>query len=116
VTRDTSVQGRKSSESTALVKLSRMLRNMLRSYPRAHLLNTVGAFGVSLDERTCMQVSYSGNWTDADMRDCLALFATWWVADPARLRSVGAPLVGVSREVIAELEQSASREDSNGQP
>jgi hypothetical protein len=101
----TSAQERKSNDAAPLVKLSRMLRSMLRRYPRAHLLNTRDVFGVSLDEHTYMQVSYIGNWTPEVMRDCLALFATWCVADPVRLMRPGEPLVGVSRTVMLESGQ-----------
>lgn len=93
-----------------LVKLSRMLRSMLRSYPRAHLYTTKDAFGVWLDAETHMRISYSGHWTDAGMRDCLALFATWCVADPSRLRTYGEPLVGVLRTVQTESAQSSTQE------
>jgi hypothetical protein len=107
---DTSARVPKSSDAIQLAKLCRMLRSTLRKYPRAHLLNTVAAFGVSLDEQTYAQVSYSGHWSEADMRDCLALFATWLVVDPARLLTPGAPLAGVLRTVELESAQSNSRE------
>jgi len=102
MTNDTSALVRKSSDATAVVKLSRMLRSMLRRYPRAHLLNTRDVFGVSLDDRTYMQVSYIGNWTAEDMRDCLALFGTWCVADPERIMRPGEPLSGVLPTVERE--------------
>jgi hypothetical protein len=104
---DTSARVLKSSGATPVEKLCRMLRSTLRKYPRAHLLNTVAAFGASLDEQTYMQVSYSGRWTAEDMRDCLALFATWLVADPKRLLTPGAPLDGVLLAVRLESEQSS---------
>lgn len=106
---DTYAQVLKSSAATPLGKLCRMLRSTLRKYPRARLLNTSAAFGASLDEGTFMQVSYSGRWTAEDMRDCLALFATWLVADPARLLESGTSLAGVLQTVQAESEQSSMR-------
>ena len=111
---DISAQAHKSNESTPLVKLSRMLRSMLRRYPRAHLLNTRAAFGVSLDENRSMQVSYIGPWSAEDMRDCLALFATWCVADPRRLMVDGVPLAGVSQTVLAESVSFSGPQDSHG--
>lgn len=105
-----SAQERKSSDATPLGKLCRMLRSTLRRYPRARLLNTRAAFGASLDETTFMQVSYSGNWTAEAMRDCLALFATWLVADPARLLDSGTSLAGVLQTVQAESAQSSTRQ------
>jgi hypothetical protein len=107
----TSARGLRSSAATPVEKLCRMLRSMLRKSPRAHLLNTVAAFGVSLDEGTCMQVSYSGRWTAEDMRDCLALFATWLVADPARLLTPGIPLDGVLQAVQRESAQSSTPQE-----
>lgn len=92
----TSAQEPRSSVASPLVRLSRMLRSMSRRYPRAHKWNTRGAFGAWLDETRSVRVSYSGSWTDADLRDCLALFATWLVADPAALMGAGEPLVGAS--------------------
>lgn len=108
---DTSARERRSSASPAVEKLCRMLRNTLRKYPRAHLLNTVAAFGASLDDGTYMQVSYSGRWTAEDMRDCLALFATWLVADPKRLLTPGLPLDGVLRAAQTESAPSNTRQD-----
>jgi hypothetical protein len=97
----------KSSGATPVAKLCRMLRSMLRSWPRAHLSRTAGGFGVSLDEQTYMRVSYSGRWTDMDMRDCLALFATWLVAEPGYLVARGEPLAGVLQTVERESAQSS---------
>lgn len=107
---DTAARGPRFSDAAAAEKLVRMLRSMLRRFPRAHLLNTRDAFGASLDDNKWMQVSYSGNWTPEDMRDLLALFATWCVADPARLFVPGVRLDGVLQTARQELEQSASRE------
>ena len=104
----TSVQELKSSAATPLEKLCRMLQNTLRKYPRAHLLNTVAAFGVSLDDATYMQVSYSGRWTAEDMRDCLALFATWLVVEPNRMFAPGTHLAGALLAVQQASEQSST--------
>lgn len=105
----TSELERKSSGSTPHEKLLRMLRNTLRRFPHAHLLNTQAAFGVSLDDNTYMQVSYSGRWTAEDMRDCLALFAVWLVAEPTRIMQNGVRLDGVL------LGANAVSGQSNGQ-
>jgi hypothetical protein len=110
VTPDISAQVRKSSVATPLEKLCRMLRSTLRKYPHAYLLNTVAAFGASLDAQTYVQVSYSGRWTAEDMRDCLALFATWLVADPERLLVPGTPLAGVLQAELLASEQSSTRQ------
>ncbi len=106
---DTSERVRKSSDAPALVKLSRMLRSMLRRFPRARLLTPQGAFGVLLDDNIYMQVSFTGRWTAEDMRDCLALFATWCVADPARIMTSGVALAGVSQMVELESAQSSGQ-------
>ena len=74
--------GRGLSGSLALRKLVNMLRNMQRSYPRARLLQTSrGVCGVLLDESTSISVFVNGSWSDQDLRDCFALFATWCVVD-----------------------------------
>lgn len=82
---DTSAQVRRSPRATPLNKLCRMLQNTLRSYPRARLLHGRGGFGGSLDANTCIYIRYVGNWSPEDLRDCLALFATWLAVDPDRL-------------------------------
>lgn len=102
----TDVQVLRSSGATPLAKLIRMLQSMLRRYPRARLMTTRDGFGVALDEQTSMTLSFSGHWTEADMRDCLALFATWCVADGARLLSGGQGLAGVLQTVGQESAQS----------
>lgn len=91
---DTSAPVPKSSGASPLVKLSRMLRNTLRRWSRATLITTLDGFGVSLDAQTYVKVSVSGPLSDADLRDLLALFAVWLVADPSRLRNGGTPLAG----------------------
>lgn len=92
----TTEQEPKSSAATPVVKLSRMLRSTLRRYPQAKLLRTLDGFGVWLGEGHSLRVRLSGSWTDADIRDCLALFATWLVADGEYLRSGGTALAGYS--------------------
>lgn len=94
MTSDISAQVPKSSGADPLVKLSRMLRNMLRRWTRATLVTTLDGFGVSLDAQTYVKVSISGPLSDAELRDLLVLFAVWLVADPSRLRNRGAPLGG----------------------
>lgn len=111
MTPDTFAQVRKSSESAALTKLSRMLRSMLRRFPQARLWTFQAGFGVSLDAQTYVRVSYNGNWSTEDMRDLHALFATWLVADPERLRSIGAPLSGALQGAQREYVQSSGAQD-----
>jgi hypothetical protein len=107
---ETSATERKSSESSAPAKLVRMLRNIVRRYPQARLQITRDGFGVSLDAGTYMRTSYSGRWTDADMRDLHALFATWYVADAPFLTSGGVALAGVLHKVTLESAQSSTRQ------
>lgn len=107
---ETSELAHKSNGATPLVKLCRMLRSTLRRYPQARVWVTRDGFGVSLAEGTFVRVSYSGHWTDADMRDLHALFATWYVADGAFLTGMGRPLVGVLQAVERECAQSSTRQ------
>lgn len=87
-TRTTSAPAPKLVESLALRKLSAMLQNTLRKWPKARLLKRPEGFGVSLAADTYLYVSASGNLTAEEKRDLLALFATWWVADPSGLTRV----------------------------
>lgn len=93
---DTSEQERKSNGATPLRKLARMLQSMSRKYPRAFLVGTVGGFGVRLGDGRYLHIVSNGEWTAEDMRDFLALFATWLVADPEGLRRADTPLGGLS--------------------
>lgn len=93
---DTTAQEPRSSGATPLGKLSRMLRSMSRRFPRTHLLVTWEGFGVRLEDGSYLHVVRSGRWTPEDLRDFLALFATWLVADPERLLVNSVPLAGVS--------------------
>lgn len=108
---DTYAQVLKSSAATPLGKLCRMLRSTLRRWPQARLWSMRGGFGVSLDANTYMRVSYNGNWTDADMRDLHALFATWYVAAPATLRMEGQHLAGVLQMAEVECARSSTQGD-----
>lgn len=78
-------QVRKLGESLASKKLLAMLRNTQQRYPTMKVLTRRGAFGVFTDEGTYLYINYSGNLTDQEKRDLLALFATWLVADPDAL-------------------------------
>ncbi len=104
---DTSKQAPRSSESTPTVKLSRMLQSTLRRFPKAKLARTREGFGVSLDGGRWLHIRFSGDWTSEDLRDCLALFATWLVADPERLVGVVPDRSGVSVEVQTQYEPSS---------
>jgi hypothetical protein len=95
---DTSELEPKSKESIQLAKLWRMLRSMLRRYPRAKLQRTLDGFGVSLDEGHSLRLRHTGTWSDAELRDFLVLFATWLVADAEYLRGGGTTLAGYFAE------------------
>lgn len=90
----------KSSDAAQVAKLLRMLRSTLRRYPSAKLERTRDGFGASLDASTSMRIRLSGSLTEQDIRDLLALFATWLVVDGAYLRAGGTPLAGFSAEGI----------------
>jgi hypothetical protein len=85
---------RKLEESLASRKLLAMLQNTRRSYPTMKLLTRKGAFGAFTDEGTYLYVNFSGNLTDTEKRDLLALFATWLVADPDALLPPNIPRDG----------------------
>jgi hypothetical protein len=102
---DTNGLVRKSNGATPLVKLARMLQSMSRRFPRTCLIGTRDDFGVLLDDDRSLRIVCNGRWTDEDIRDWLALFATWLVADAATIRSGGIPLDGVSRRVRQASEQ-----------
>lgn len=93
---DTTERALRLRGSTPREKLSRMLASMSRRFPRTYLTGTSDGFGVRLEDGSFLQVVYSGRWSDADMRDFLALFATWLAADPERIRHAGTPLGGAS--------------------
>ena len=105
-----SEQEHRSNGATPLAKLCRMLRSTLRRYPQARLWNMQDGFGVSLDAQTYMRVSLNGNWTAEATRDCLALFATWLVADPAKLLDSGTLLAGALQAAQAESAQFSTRQ------
>ena len=108
----TSERGRKSSGSSPLGKLSRMLASMSRRWPQTSLLVTWEGFGVRRIDGSYLHVVSSGRWTNEDMRDCLALFATWLVADPDKLRPAATLLDGVSLTGLRESARSNGLRDS----
>ena len=99
---DTTGQERRSLDVSPRGKLLRMLQSMSRRFPRTYLTGTSGGFGVRLEDGSFLQVVYNGHWSDDNMRDFLALFATWLVADPDTLRRPGIPLDGLSAQGSAE--------------
>ena len=109
---DTTELEPKSSASSPLGKLSRMLRSMSRKWPQTSLLRTTEGFGVRRIDGSYLHIVYSGHWTDADTRDFLVLFATWLVADPEKLRPLGLPLDGVLLGGLRESAPSNGRRDS----
>lgn len=84
-TRAISARVRKSKRASPLEALCRMLRNTLRSWPSAKLLHGQAGFGATLDAGQFVWIRYSGQLSAQDLRDLLALFATWCVVDPERL-------------------------------
>lgn len=106
---DTILQEPTSSASNQLGKLSRMLRSMSRKWPQTSLLVTAEGFGVRRIDGSYLHIVCSGQWTDADMRDFLVLFATWLVADPSKLRPRAETLDGVSLTALRESAPSSGR-------
>lgn len=82
---DTAALEPKSKESSRLNRLVRMLQNTLRNYPLARLRRGRGVFGASLGDNTWIHIRWSGDLSASDMRDLLALFATWLAVDPEGL-------------------------------
>jgi hypothetical protein len=96
---DTAKQEPKLTAASPLGKLVRMLRSMSRKYPKAYLVGTTGGFGVRLGDGRYLHIVSNGEWTSEDMRDFLALFVVWLVADPEGLRRADTPLDGLSARV-----------------
>jgi hypothetical protein len=82
-----------------------MLENTLQRWPAASLTVTEVGFGARLDEQTSLLIASNGPLTDGDMRDLLALFAVWLVADPAMLREGGIRRAGRSVEESVPLQR-----------
>jgi len=112
MTNGISAQAPTSSAPERLETLCRMLRNTLRSYPTAKLLIGKDAFGASLGEGISIWIHYSGLSNAEALRDLLALFATWCVADPAKIMG-GHPIApnGASHMVTALSRYSNGRLD-----
>jgi hypothetical protein len=72
---------RRSAAWAPIVRLSRMLRNTLQSYPNAKLWTRKDGFGVSLGGGAYLVVSCSGIYSSAAKADLLALLAAWLRAD-----------------------------------
>jgi len=111
---DISEQVRRSSGSSPLGKLSRMLQSMSRRFPNTFLKVTPDDFGVLRDGGGYLRVVSSGHWTNEDMRDFLALFVIWLAVDPGRIRPPGMRLDGVLHGVKRELELSRGPVVSSG--
>lgn len=106
----TSAQERKLSESSPIGKLSRMLRSTLQSFPNAKMCVMQDAFGVYLGDGAYLHIHYSSHLASADMRDLLALFATWLVADESRIRGDFPDLDGASVEDLTRYAPFSSRQ------
>lgn len=96
MTSDTCGQEPKSRDAQRLVKLSRMLRSMSQKLPNSSLITTQDGFGVRLEDGRFLHIVRSGNWTPEDLRDFLALFATWLAVDADRLIGDGIVAGGYS--------------------
>jgi hypothetical protein len=105
------MQERKLGESKVSIRLLAMLRNTLQSYPRARLMTRRGVCGVFMADGGYLYVSYSGSLTVKERRDLLALFVTWWQADPNGLEKAPTPLTGVSVREIGVSALSRGRRD-----
>lgn len=81
----TSAQEHRSKDAIRRARLARMLRSTSQKYPQGRLLLMRDGFGASLGDGRYLKVRCSGEWTARDLRDFLALFATWLVADPERI-------------------------------
>jgi hypothetical protein len=96
-----------SSAAARVNKLCRMLQSTLRNYPMAKLQRGRGGFGAYLADGTWIRISYSGPLSGQDLRDLLALFATWCAVDPGRLiYDQDVTSDGVSLTAVAELNYS----------
>lgn len=100
---DTYARALRFKKSSPLARLCRMLRSILRNWPTARLLHGRGGFGAQLDANTLIYIRWTGDLTPADLRDCLALFATWLAADSERL--VGEPVEGSDGVSVMASEQ-----------
>lgn len=112
---DISAQAHRSSDASPQNKLVRMLQNILRSYPKARLRVGRGGFGASLDADTWITIHTSGNLSATELRDLLALFATWCVADPGRImHAFPGVLDGASAMAVARSPHYFGVQDSDG--
>lgn len=102
---DTSAQAQTSSAVKARGRLLRMLQSMSQRWPRTYLQRTADGFGVHLDGGSFLRIVYNGQWSDEDMRDFLALFATWLSEDPEYLREKGIRLDGALSVARSRSEQ-----------
>ena len=108
----TSARVRKSSASSQLAKLCRMLRSTSQKWPNTSLLVTAEGFGARRTDGSYLHIVSSGHWTNEDIRDLLALFATWLEADPAKLRPTDTLQDGVSLTALRESARSSLQLDS----
>lgn len=84
-TNGTSAQEHRSKDATPRARLARMLRSTSQSYRDSRLLLMRDGFGAWLGEGRYLKVRCSGEWSAADLRHFLAMFAIWLVADPDRI-------------------------------
>jgi hypothetical protein len=105
---DTVGQEQMSSALSPRAKLVAMLRNTLRNYPLARLHRGRDVFGVSLGADTWIRIRWSGRLTDTELRDLLALFATWLVVDPEALHESSDDATGGSSAMASEARYLSS--------
>lgn len=104
-----------SREATRINKLCRMLRNTLQSFPNARVHRGRDGFGASLGGGTWIWIRSSGHLNAGQLRDLLALFATWCVVDPGfLLHAEDAESGGVSLTAAEGWLLSNTQGDSNG--
>lgn len=112
MTRATSKREHRLQDALRLRKLAAMLQNTLRRYPRARLISTRGVFGALLGGSDSLHIVYNGDLSTEDIRDLLALFATWCAVDPDTIVTPPTALPGASLTAAVESYSSSGRQDS----
>lgn len=104
-----------SKEAIRIGKLCRMLQSTLQSFPNARVHRGRDGFGASLGDGTWIWIRSSGHLSGGQLRDLLALFATWCAVDAGfLLYAQDAMSDGASLTAVAESLQSNMRGGSNG--
>jgi hypothetical protein len=112
---DTSPSVPMSREAIRIGRLCRMLRSTLQSFPNARVHRGREGFGASLGDGTWIWIRSSGHLSGGQLRDLLALFATWCAVDAGfLLYAQDAASDGVSLTAAEASLQSNMRGVSNG--